>query len=68
MAGWGFGPFGFLLGRYGVSPYLTPTSPALMCLYHVDRQGMCCPGISSFMRQSAPPGRAAPRAAAESPP
>ena len=53
MAGWGFGPFGLLLGWYGVSPCLTPTSPALMCLYHVERHGMCCPGISSFMRQRA---------------
>ena len=32
---------------------LTPTSPALMCLYHVERHGMSCPGISSFMWQSA---------------
>ena len=53
MAGWGFGPFGFLLGWYGVSPCLTPTSPALMCLYHVDRHGMLCPGISFFMWQRA---------------
>ena len=36
-----------------VSPCLTPTSPALMCLYHVDRRGMRRPGISSFMWQGA---------------
>ena len=54
LAGWGLGPFGFLLGWYGVSPYLTPMSPALMCLYHVDRHGIFCPGISFFMWQRVP--------------
>lgn len=53
IAGWGLWPFGLLPGWYGVSPCLTPTSPALMCLYHVERHGMSCPGISSFMWQRA---------------